>query len=541
MFYEGLLKSKNTHILLLFLICCLGFALRIYKLDSRSLWIDEVFTLFHSTGHGKEIDSILEGERAIETKRLSPIYASSMYKHFFQYDPKKSINDVTMSLFDTDTHPPLYFWIMHFWVKYFGTTSFAIRFFSVLIGLVSVIGAFLITSVLFDKKTGLFSALFTAISPFLIFYSREARHYCLILTIALLANYFLLKFEKGNRDILFLLGLIILNVSGLYTHYLFSLVFLSQAVYFIIFSSSDKSKKNNFCIAFLISLLLSLPLVIMNLPRPHNFESIEAINLICQNSLFSIIRYIVKNIFSFFISLGEGTFILYKILNYLCIAGILFLFLRPFRKMPPELRHPAVFCSTLFFIPLISLSLIDFFKGGCLLQHIRFYIFSFAGLIPMVGYTLRYIWAGKIYKYVTVLVLTGVLISSILVVNGLAYCDVSIPRAKKSVQWINSFSGINRVALIMRSRRVVVLPVAFYLDENIIIAPVDSLEGIESAFKQFSGKVDTVFVVMPIFEKCIVGPIEGWVLKDSFSDFKFDKDYYFGDDYIKIKKFVCQK
>src|SRR3990167_819661 len=107
--------SKGVIILLL-LIVALGFFLRLNNLSERSLWTDEFFTLFESSGQGVDINNFLGYFSGSGEKQLMK---AQDFKPFIKANPRKSLKDVSVSLLETDTHPPLYFWVMHGWMNVF--------------------------------------------------------------------------------------------------------------------------------------------------------------------------------------------------------------------------------------------------------------------------------------------------------------------------------------------------------------------------------------------------------------------------------------
>lgn len=219
--------------------------MRVYKLDSRSIWEDETFTLLHSTGQGQDADFLLNSEYNATGLRTTKPLPSERYLSFLRYNPHKGLKDIAISILTTDTQPPLFFIIMHFWMRYFGATLFSLRFLSVLFSIGSIICAFLFASKLFSKRAGIFSALFIAVSPFVIFYAREMRHYSLILTIALLSSYLLVRFKKDSR-VIFPIGFILSSALGLYTHYFYIFILLAHAIYFLFLAIVLQKRRINF-------------------------------------------------------------------------------------------------------------------------------------------------------------------------------------------------------------------------------------------------------------------------------------------------------
>jgi mannosyltransferase len=149
---------KHGHYLLLILALAAG--LRLYGLTEESLWLDEGFT----------------ARRA-------------------HYTAGELVNE-----FSHDTQTALYYFAINGWCRLFGTSEFALRFPSVLLGILTVFGTYLLARELFSSTAGLFSALVMAINPFAIFYSQEARPYALFLAASVFAVYFALRvFRSPDR------------------------------------------------------------------------------------------------------------------------------------------------------------------------------------------------------------------------------------------------------------------------------------------------------------------------------------------------------
>ncbi len=142
--------------LILSAILVIAFALRLIQLSERDFWYDEAFSvLFAETG----VESMLTG-----TTTITPNGAS-------------------------EPHPLLYYTALHYWMWIVGQSPFAVRLFNVLIGLVTIYAVFLLSRDLFDTRIGLSAAFITAIAPFHIQYSQEARMYSLLALFLVLATW----------------------------------------------------------------------------------------------------------------------------------------------------------------------------------------------------------------------------------------------------------------------------------------------------------------------------------------------------------------
>jgi uncharacterized membrane protein len=96
-----------------------------------------------------------------------------------------------------ETSPPLYFVLAWLWAKVFGTGEAGLRSLSALAGTAVVPVTYLCARELVSKRAGLVAALLAALSPFLIWYSQEAREYMLL---CLFCGLSLLFFARSLRD-----------------------------------------------------------------------------------------------------------------------------------------------------------------------------------------------------------------------------------------------------------------------------------------------------------------------------------------------------
>ncbi len=144
--------SPTTLLMTLTLIVLLAFAVRAYRLDAQSIWYDE----------GNSI--------ALAQRDIATIIRSAA----------------------SDIHPPLYYIVLHIWVQLLGVSVAAVRLLSVILGTLTVIVTYLIGRRLMGERTGLLAAFLAALSPFLVYYSQEARMYMLATLLGALSVYFLL-------------------------------------------------------------------------------------------------------------------------------------------------------------------------------------------------------------------------------------------------------------------------------------------------------------------------------------------------------------
>jgi 4-amino-4-deoxy-L-arabinose transferase-like glycosyltransferase len=153
----GRSKPYRWRLFLLFLIL-LAFALRVYQLDNFGFWTDEGLTPLRA---GYPVREILSNRIIIQ-------------------------EGVTQ-----DTHPPLYFLIIHFSQMLLGRSDFAYRYPSVLFGLLLVPLLFQLGRRLNGVTVGFLAALLAAVNPLQIWYAQEARMYTLLALLGAVTTYIL--------------------------------------------------------------------------------------------------------------------------------------------------------------------------------------------------------------------------------------------------------------------------------------------------------------------------------------------------------------
>lgn len=138
----------------------LGFSIRALSLDAQSLWRDEVDALRFATA-----------------------------------PPQDMLSNFTRP----GWNGPLYYLLLRGWIAAAGTTEYALRFFSLLPGVISIPLTYVLGRRLFNAHVGIVSALLVTTSPYLCWYSQEVKMYALVLGLALLAMYSLRRALQEGR------------------------------------------------------------------------------------------------------------------------------------------------------------------------------------------------------------------------------------------------------------------------------------------------------------------------------------------------------
>src|SRR5579884_1051702 len=130
------------------LLCALAAALRCATIGSQSFDYDESFTV-----------GILHGSLG----------------HVFHLIPV------------TESTPPLYYVVAWLWTRVFGLGAAGVRSLSALLGVALVPVAYAVARRLGSRRAGLIAAALVAVSPFLVWYSEEARSYALLALLSALS------------------------------------------------------------------------------------------------------------------------------------------------------------------------------------------------------------------------------------------------------------------------------------------------------------------------------------------------------------------
>lgn len=129
------------------LVLLLAFGLRLINLGGRTLWYDEAFAVLFAE---KGLDAMREG---------------------------------TLTSADgaaADVHPLLYYGLLHGWMRVAGQSVVAVRFLSVLFGVLTVAFVYRLSRDWFGEQTARAAALIAALAPFHVQYSQETRMYALL-------------------------------------------------------------------------------------------------------------------------------------------------------------------------------------------------------------------------------------------------------------------------------------------------------------------------------------------------------------------------
>jgi len=181
------LGEGNHAALLVALATLLALALRLYKLADQNVWWDEGWTVWLGRRDWAWI--------ALRTA--------------------------------ADEHPPLHYWLVRGWDMLAGELAFAVRFSSVLAGILAVPLVYRLGRLVANKQVGVLAAVFLAVARFHIWWSQDIKMYALAVALAIVSLYLVLRILRGGSLWLFV-AYIAVTAAAIYTHYLTLLIALSE-------------------------------------------------------------------------------------------------------------------------------------------------------------------------------------------------------------------------------------------------------------------------------------------------------------------------
>lgn len=209
---------QNRQIIWLVIILLLATFVRLNGIIAQSLWIDEGFT-----------------------------WNLTQYSDMF-------------AILSRDVHPPLYFIMIDWWVELAGTSELALRYFSLLPSILSVVMVYKIARELnyqrgsFELAIPLIAAVIMAVAEAETFLSQEARSYTWHVLFACISMWGFLRWSRQSRR--HYLGIWMLaTIALIYTFYLGAFIGVVQGLYVLLFL---RGRKRIIAISALVICALSL-------------------------------------------------------------------------------------------------------------------------------------------------------------------------------------------------------------------------------------------------------------------------------------------
>jgi 4-amino-4-deoxy-L-arabinose transferase-like glycosyltransferase len=199
--------SNRTQRLIVYTLTLLAFLLRAYRLDVQSYWIDEAWTAYWANFSFGEIWHLL---RTIEP--LPPFY-----------------------------HPSTIYWVM-----LVGNSEYALRFYSLVAGVMAIPLTYRLGKDLGDSRLGVLAALFMTVAPYQIWHSQEARMYSVLTAASAMSLWgFVNLWQRGGWRwwLIYVVG----TVWAIMTHY-HGLVLIGMQGLFVLLTLRRRWRSGHFVI-----------------------------------------------------------------------------------------------------------------------------------------------------------------------------------------------------------------------------------------------------------------------------------------------------
>jgi mannosyltransferase len=317
------LVTKSRYIQALILLTIAGLFLRSYNLGYNSLWLDEATTFSISS---------------------------------------QSFTGIWQTIAAGEFNPPLFYWIEHVMLL-FGNSEAILRFVPAVLGVLTIPVFYLVGKEFLDRNTGLIAAAACTISPFLIYYSQEARAYSMMLFFVGLATFFFLKAMKsGNWIHWALFG--VFSALGFWTHF-YAIVMIAALVLYalIIWAPKVRTELNNLKLlvaGVIVFVILCLPLILVTISLFATRTSsaptfgLQGLTLVAETftqisgfsalaAILLVILFCVGIIQMWFVNRDKSVFLILTTVFIFAISYILSF------KMPMQSRH-LICISIVFFL-----------------------------------------------------------------------------------------------------------------------------------------------------------------------------------------------
>jgi len=307
----------------LIILTVFGFFLRFYNLGFNSLWLDEAATNTFAV---------------------------------------MSIPDIWKATASGEFNPPLFYWIEHLMLM-LGNNEVALRFVPALLGVLTIPLIYFAGKEFMDRNVGIIAAAAFAFSPFLIFYSQEARVYSMMLFFVAFAMVFYFKALKTN-DLKNWALFGILSALAFWSHF-YAFVIIAALIFYALMMQITNIQKNiqnlkMIALSIILFVILCFPLILLAIQlfitRTSSTPAfgIQGLGIISEtfrqlsgysdiSMILFILLFLIGIIQAFFIDKNKGIFLVTLTTLTFVISFILSY------KMPMVPRY-LIFFNTVFFI-----------------------------------------------------------------------------------------------------------------------------------------------------------------------------------------------
>jgi uncharacterized membrane protein len=380
--------NKKVVLALIAGLVVLGVLLRLYGLEQKIVWHDEVATRVLAAG----------STLAAQTQGLyhAQMMTAGQVLQYQQVHQATSVVALITDLAQHDPqHPPLYYVLAKVWVDLWGDSVYALRTLSVLFSVLSLLAMYwLLRELVASRRAAVLAMLLLCLSPLFILYGQEAREYALWTLALLLSSAALLRalrlsagaLPKAQRAWL-LYGFCLL--VALYTSLSTLSLIIVQLLYVSVVTRLHRTRALH---GFIVSLtavgLLFLPWA-LNLLR--NFEAFSASMMwaseivIPRTAVLRILSLnLTRNVFDFWPDVVQDQWLPITS-SIACVAVIAVACVWVFRHTQREAR---LYLTLLLVLPTAILLVPDLLFGGIRSSNARYLMPVWLGVIAVMAIAL---------------------------------------------------------------------------------------------------------------------------------------------------------
>ncbi len=288
----------------------------------------------------------------------------SLFSQSIRLDEAQSIWVATKSLpmilkiNASDVQVPLYTLLLHFWIQLFGTSITTVRLLSVIFFLLTLPVLYQMIFESSNPKIALLGTTIFSLSPFILWYSNEARTYSLLTLAVCLNHLYFLRMKRTDAQTS-KTGYFLSSLLGLFSHYFFFFLLFTQVIFVLYQRSSPLFFRRFFYLLALLALLL-LPwgIYVLSQGLATNTQP-----LLSPPTTFSLISVFINFIFGF----QNQSFGAFMVSLWPLILIILFFIFTG--KRTSELKNSTYFILTVF-LPIASVFLISLYKPIFLARYL---------------------------------------------------------------------------------------------------------------------------------------------------------------------------
>lgn len=198
----------------------MGFGVRLYGLTFHSLWLDEAVSVY------------------LASFRLTEILEQGMSLQ--------------------EPNPPLYHLALSIWMRIFGSGEAPVRLMSALLGTLYLPAVYLLGKRLLSTRVALVATLLASLSPFLVWYSQEARMYAMVAVLSAWSIYCFVR-ALETPGWYWWTSYVVLTVASCYVHLYAAFLLPAQLIFLVLYTFRKREVLWRGVLAWGLSLLCFAP------------------------------------------------------------------------------------------------------------------------------------------------------------------------------------------------------------------------------------------------------------------------------------------